>query len=337
MKGGWKIAAFAVGLGLFGWYLSQADLPAVMDALRTLGFLAPLILLPYLVVYCFDCLAWSRTLPRGHGVPFLSLLRIRWAGESVNNILPSAYVGGEAVKVLLLQQRGVSPHGGTASAVVSKTAQTVAQLFFILLGALFFYRLAGDNLGLRTGLTVVVMGGIGAVALLFWIQRRGLFGFFLQVTGALRLRFQALERRREKILELDRAIFGFYQHQPRRFYASAGLYFCGWLLDTVEIYLVAHLLGMPITWTQALVMEAFTGVAKAIGMWVPGSIGIQESGIVLLGRLAGLPETLSAAYALIRRARELIFVGIGMLLLSWGSNSWRTVRNRTPEKPFVKV
>ena len=83
----------------------------------------------------------------------------------------------------------------------------------------------------------------------------------------------------------------------------------------VEIYLVSHLLGMPISWSQAIVMEAFTGVAKALGMWLPGSLGVQESGIILLGRLAGLPPALAAAYAIIRPIRELIFVAIGMLLL----------------------
>ena len=79
---------------------------------------------------------------------------------------------------------------------------------------------------------------------------------------------------------------------------------------------------MPIAWPQAVVVEAFAGISKAFGMWVPGSLGIQESGIVLIGRLAGLPDTLSAAYALIRRARELIFAAVGIVLL-YGSDAFR--------------
>ena len=62
MKSAWKIAAVLIGLALFGWYLAQADLPAVWDAIGRLGWAAPLVLLPYFVVYCVDCLAWSRTL-----------------------------------------------------------------------------------------------------------------------------------------------------------------------------------------------------------------------------------------------------------------------------------
>ena len=337
MKAGLKIFALLLGLCLFAWYLLQADLRTVWAAIASIGLLAPLILLPYLVVYCVDCLAWSMTLPRGHGISFPSLLRIRWSGESVNNILPSAYVGGEAVKVYLLQKRGVSPGDGATSAVVSKSAQTVGQFLFVLLGAIVFYRLAAGNAQLRTALSVVVLAGCAAVGLLFWIQRQGLFRLFLAVTHACRVRFDALQSRREKILALDQTILGFYRTQPRRFYASTALYFCGWLLDTVEIFLVAWLLDMPITWTQALVMEAFTGVAKVLGMWIPGSLGVQESGIVLLGRLAGLPDTLASAYALIRRARELVFVAAGMLLLYWTEASWRFLKSREAKAPLVKV
>jgi uncharacterized membrane protein YbhN (UPF0104 family) len=159
---------------------------------------------------------------------------------------------------------------------------------------------------------------VAAVGVLFWVQKVGLFRMFWRVLGAMPFRSRRLEARKEKLLELDRTIFGFYREHRARFYRSTFFYLCGWTLDTVEIYLVAHLLGVPITWPQALVMEAFTGVAKAMGMWLPGSLGVQESGIVLMGKLVGLPDSFVAAYALIRRARELIFAAVGMLLFYGG-------------------
>jgi uncharacterized membrane protein YbhN (UPF0104 family) len=146
------------------------------------------------------------------------------------------------------------------------------------------------------------------------------------VAGVLRVKLGWLEKRRAKILEVDRTILGFYRNHRRRFYASTGFYFGGWLLDTLEIYLAAHLLGMPITWVEAFAVEAFIGVAKILGLWVPGSLGVQESGIVMLGRLAGCPDTLSVAYALLRRAREVIFAGIGWLLLYTDHVDLRTIK-----------
>jgi hypothetical protein len=91
---------------------------------------------------------------------------------------------------------------------------------------------------------------------------------------------------------------------------------------------------MPITWPQALCVEAFTGVAKAMGMWAPGSLGVQETGIVLLGRMAGLPDALSFTYALVRRAREVVFVLAGWALLYFEEGSFFVWRNgaQAPQK-----
>jgi len=310
-----KWLALALGLVLLGWYVSRADLEAIGGALRELGWLAPLVLLPYFCVYIADCIGWRMAFPEKPGVSFLTLLRIRWAGESFNNVIPSAYVGGEALKVFLLRGHGVPGGVGAASAVVSKTAQTVAQVLLITLASIVFWQIGGNYPGLRPGMMAVFVCGVLVVLGLFWIQKRGLLSVLSSIARAAGLQLKAVESRREKIQAVDQTISGFYRRHPRRFLASTGFYLCGWLLDTTEILLVSHLLEMPITWWQALCVEAFTGVAKALGMWIPGSLGVQESGIVMLGRLAGLPDALSFTYALLRRAREIVFALVGWALL----------------------
>lgn len=331
----WKTLLLLAGLALFGWYLSRADWRAVGEVLGRLGWLAPLTLLPYFCVYIMDCAGWRYCLPAGLPLSFPTIFRIRWSGEAVNNTLPSASVGGEAVKVYLLRKRGVATQIGTSSVVVGRTAQTAAQLLFILLAALVFLKLAGHQPGLRAGMLLVLGGGTFVLAGLFWIQSRGLFASLLAFARAFRLKLTFLEQRRAKILELDQAITGFYRQQRPRFFVSAGFYLGGWLLDTLEIFLVAYLFGMPITWPQALVVEAFTGVIKILGMWIPGTLGAQESGIVILGRLAGMPDTVCVAYALLRRAREIIFALAGWLLLYADHASLRKIQAETapPTKP----
>lgn len=328
MKAHLKALLLVGVLALFGWYLTKLGLTQVFEVIARLGAWAPLILIPYFVVYIVDCLAWSQTLPAGK-VPFAARFRIRWAGESVNNLVPTAYVGGEAAKVFLLRPFGVSAQEGAVAAVVSKTAQTVAQLFFIVGASAVFFQLAKDQPKLRIGIFFILIGGIAAVVLLFWVQKIGLLRLFWAFAGALPWKLIGMEERKTQMLELDQTIFGFYREYRARFYRSTLLYLCGWTLDTVEIYLVAHLLDVPISWPQALVVEAFTGVAKALGMWLPGSLGVQESGIILMGKLVGLPDTFVAAYALIRRARELIFAGVGMLLFYGGRSS--------REKSYIKT
>jgi uncharacterized protein (TIRG00374 family) len=320
MKSLAKALLVALALALFGWYVAKLGPAKVWQVVAGLGASAPLVLIPYFVVYMIDCLAWSQTLPSPRP-PFLTRFRIRWAGESFNNLVPTAYVAGEAAKVMFLRPYGISAHDGTVSAVVSKTAQTVAQLFFIIGASVVFFQLAHQQPKLRFGILVVLAGGLVIVGLLFWAQKIGFFRLFWTLAGALPFRLTKLEERKAKSLELDHTITNFYRDHTARFYRSIALYLCGWTLDTVEIYLVAYLLGVPVGWSQALVMEAFAGVAKVLGMWLPGSFGVQESGIILMGKIVGLPDAFVAAYALIRRARELIFAGFGMLLFYSGTNA----------------
>ena len=323
----WKLLSLAAGLALFGWYLARIGVEPVWRAILSLGPWAPLVLGPYLVVYCADCLAWAQTLPpAAREIRFLTLLRIRWCGEAVNNVLPSGQVGGEALKVLLLRSHGISGAEGASSAIISKSAQTLAQLLFVLIASVLFVIFQQTAPALRNALLLICLSGFVAVAGLFWVQRLGIFRMFIALLEKLRLNFRALESRKSKLLEIDATIAKFYRQDPRRFYRSTALYLAGWALDAVEIYLVAYLLHMPVSWSQAFIVEAFTSVAKILGMWIPGALGVQESGIVLVGRLVGLPDTLCGAYAVIRRLRELIFAGIGLLLLSGTPNSLKSAK-----------
>lgn len=317
----WKTAVALIAVALFGWYLSGLGMEKVWESITRIGPYAPLIFIPHFFVYLLDCLGWKRTLPPVH-LSFWSLFRIRWAGESLNQLVPSAYVGGEALKIMMLRDKGVPVMGTTTSAVISKTAQTLGQMLFIMLGSVLLFLIVPDR-SIRAGVAVVVIGGTAFIILLFCAQKFGLFRIATGILHYLPGSAHLLEHRKPKLLEIDRLILSFYREQPRRFYQAAALNLCGWLVGTVEVYLAAQLLGRPVSWTQALVIEAFAGMAKILGMWIPGSLGVQESGIIIICRLVGLPETLSAAYALIRRGRELLYAAIGLLFLFGRSEAAR--------------
>ena len=107
-----------LGLALLALALRRVGWQDLWATLQPLGILAPWLLLPYLAVYLSDCVGWRWTLPAQLPVGFVRLFLIRWAGEAVNNVVPSGYVGGEAVKVLLLRRLGVTPAVTTGAAVV---------------------------------------------------------------------------------------------------------------------------------------------------------------------------------------------------------------------------
>src|SRR5919201_3122647 len=102
---GRHLAAIVLGGLLLGLLVSYAGLGPIIDRLRTLGWSAPLILVPYLIVNVLDTFGWRRTLPPDvvARVPFGAMYLARMAGEAVNSLTPTAAVGGEPVKAHLLR------------------------------------------------------------------------------------------------------------------------------------------------------------------------------------------------------------------------------------------
>lgn len=323
-----KVVLVAAGLSIFIGYALQLDTSGLGEVFRRLGVWLPVVLIPYALVYATDTFAWRQAFSKDPPVSYGRLFRIRWAGEAVNNVIPSGYLGGEFVKVYLLTQRSTAATSATAAAVVSKSAQTLAQLLFISTAALVFWQIARQQPALRLALATLCLGGLVGLILLFWLQCRGLLASLVGWTARLSWQQTRTMHWRKAAAETDRVTRDFYRQHPRRFLASAGLYLTGWFLDTVEIFLFAWFAGSPISWPQALVVEAFAGIAKAVGWMVPGSVGIQESGIVFFGRLAGVSDPICLAYALFRRGRESGYALAGWALLAIEDGGFAALRRR---------
>ena len=95
------------------------------------------------------------------------------------------------------------------------------------------------------------------------------------------------------------------------------------------------MLGLPLTWTEAIAIESFITVAKAVGIFVPAALGVQESGVVLLFQIFGLPVPIAVAYAILRRGRDLFYVLVGGALLYSEEASFKRVLDHAANEPVA--
>ena len=81
------------------------------------------------------------------------------------------------------------------------------------------------------------------------------------------------------------------------------------------MYVIVWLLGSPVGFLTAFAIEALSGVAKLAALIVPGSLGVQEGGQVLIFLSLGLTAPLGVTFGLLRRGRELLWIGFGFAAL----------------------
>ncbi len=72
----------------------------------------------------------------------------------------------------------------------------------------------------------------------------------------------------------------------------------------LEIWFALHVLGAEATFAQAFVIEALIQLVSSAAFLVPGSLGVQERGFVVIGGLLGFDAPTCLALAGARRVRD---------------------------------
>ena len=316
-----KIFLLFVGLltlALIVWHIGPGQ---IYDAAAQLGPVALLVLLiPSVIMYVVEAYGWKVTLgPSAKDIPLWRVLAIRTAGEVVNMTTPTAYVGGEPLKAYLLKKHHVPIVEGLASVIIAKTTMTIAEVLFILLGiALAFWTVGADGSSGQTVAAALLSVGLlvfGTAAFVF-VQRRGIFTWLLEFLRKIGLKIAYLEAREEKLRLLDRTILEFYRHKRPAFYSSTGLFFLGWMAEALEVYVIIYYLGGPAMALSAISIGALSVFIKGGTFFIPGSLGAQDGGNVLLLRAFGYSDVTGITFALLRRFRELVWIGLGLLCLA---------------------
>ena len=316
-----KLALFFVGLLALVLIVWQIGPQRIYDAATQLRPDALLVMLiPSTIMYAVEAYGWKVTLgPSAKDIPFWRVLAIKTAGEVVNLTTPTGYIGDEPLKAYLLSKHHVPMVEGLASVVIAKTTKTVAEVLFILLGiTLAFWRVDSDG---SLGQTVVA--ALVSVSLLLLVtvslvyaQREGFFTWLLEFTRKIGLKIRFLEAHEEQLRSLDRMILEYYRHNRRAVYSSTGLFFISWMAEALEVYVIIWYLGGPALVLSAISINALSVFIKGGSFFIPGSLGAQDIGNFFLLKDFGYSDVAGVTFALLRRFRELVWIGTGLLCLA---------------------
>ena len=309
----------SIGVLLFVGVLLSQDLPAILATLGHAGWGLLLVALFHLVPLMIDAVAICVLIERGVSrSPLRDSLLARWVGESANSLMPAGQLGGPVLMARHLARRGLPMEEAAAAITVSTTLQTFAQIAFALLGiiALGAQTSHFSPAALRTAALVASAFLAIQVGGFYLIQRRGLFS---KLMSAVR-RFSKRDWSRwvTQAQAIDLAVQETYRRNGP-VTASFVLSLVGWIAGTGEVFLIAQFLGTPVSWREAFVLESLGQAIRGAGFAIPGALGVQEGGYLLLAPLAGLAPDAALALSLAKRARELLLGLPGLLYLRFAA------------------
>ncbi len=297
-----------LGVVLLAVLVAKNDPQAIFASITELSWrLAIVLCFPVALVMVFDTLGWRFAFLRDV-VGFRTLLLARLAGEAFNLATPTAALGGEAVKAWLLGHR-VPLEASVPSIIVAKTTITVAQGLFLLLGVVLAWSSASRGSILLHAMLWLLAIETVALAAFVVAQTRGMLAW----GGRLLARLGMSAVGTEALGRIDDVLARFYRTAPRRLSLSVAFHFAAWLLGSLETWLILRFLGAPVSLASATVIEAFGAAVRFATFVIPASLGALEGGYVVTFAALGLSSTTAVSFSLVRRIREAVWVGLGLV------------------------
>ncbi|HEY3500525.1 MAG TPA: lysylphosphatidylglycerol synthase domain-containing protein [Polyangiaceae bacterium] len=321
-----RVLAAVAALALFGRVLSGANGSRVLELFAGAGALGlAAILLPQLAALSAESLGWTYAFRiLGQKVRWSALLRVRLATEALAQSLPFGVAFAESIKpVLLKRHAGLEVAPAVAGMAARKYLLLLSQSIYVLgLGTLGFSALqtASESLIRFPGLGYIACGagvalGVGALAIALALRQSELARATLSLLRRLplaRLR-EWLSRREPAFAATDGAVACFFRADARRTLAPALGFGIGWLLESVETFLILRLLGVELDFVTIASFEVVLSLVRNVAFFVPAGLGVQDLGYVACLAALGVPEAASvgAAFVLLKRAKELFWIAVG--------------------------
>ena len=309
---------WVAGVLVFAFLAVKIGPARVWEHLRRLTLPSFILLFVLRTLYwLFRTFVW-RAILAGDGAArppsFGRLFAARLAGHAVSYLTPSAYLGGEAARTLLVE--GADRKRILASVVIDTTFEVLTLVLFAAGGIAVLA--SGSTLAVpaRIGLTAAMAAAVLGLILLVRRERCGIFIWVVDLLGRVGIRPAFVERNRDKLREVDAHISGFYTCGRR---AVARIFLLNLVLHAfwvAEIHLTLAALGAPGLTVGRSFLVVTLGAVGLLLPTTPASLGTYEAANLAVFAGLGWSAELSLSLALVRRFLSLFWAGVGLLCLA---------------------
>ena len=303
------------GLALLGWMVWQVGLTDLIASCQVVGFwIVPYFLLEIIPDFLHTA-AWAACFQEPQRrLSMWQLYVIRLAGTAINQVTPTATLGGEVVKVLLLGP--LLPRAQAMAAVVIDKASHCS-CSDVLPGCwaplCHGTSSPAQRVAMALGLSIsmVLLGLLGFIA----FQRYGLLSQLVYHLSRLPFAQARLQQLSQRLAPLDAQLSGYYTAHPWRFGWSLVLHFVGFIAAGSKTYVLLRLLlgTQAPGWFEAMLVAVVVAALDQMFFLVPARLGTLEGTRVLVLSTVGITQAVGLAFGLMARLDSLFWSGIGLL------------------------
>jgi uncharacterized protein (TIRG00374 family) len=282
---------------------------------QLLGRIEYIYLVPFavfsLIIFLLHVMRWKYIL-ESHGIKlrFPKLFLAALAGYAVSYVTPSAQVGGEPVKALLIKSQKVKFHVALSSVIIDKYVELTSNVLMGIVGfvILIFHATISSNGFLVIGLTL----SLSAVVLYAFYYRTVSGRPFVSLIFNV-LRFRKLEKLKQNVVNSEKLMTKFWKHKGKAQLIAFFFSFAAFFAMFFEYYYLMKAFGFESTFIQIFLVCTVVAVAYIIP--VPAALGALEIGQTNLFAVLSYDPLIGLGLSLIIRLRDSIYTALGFVYI----------------------
>lgn len=320
---------FLAGVSILALMLTQLDYAEVLQGISHAGYWFAAVIALWAVLYVFNTAAWwiiikapvadcLEVSQHDNHFTFLWLYKITVSGFALNYATPGGLMGGEPYKIMSL-----SPFIGTERATSSVILHTMTHIFshfwYWLIACLLF--LLTERVTLPTAVILITVTIFCLTAIWFFMKgykngiAHAIMRFLSFIPFVKHWARNFVDRHAHQLSAIDQQTAALHHQNPFRLASAVALELACRILSSFEIMFVLLVVMPEVSFVRCLLILAFTSLVANILFFIPLQLGGREGGFLMSVGGLGMTASSGIFVALIVRLRELVWTGIGLLLI----------------------
>ncbi len=326
MKKKYQNIFFIFGIAVLVVMVTQLDFQQVWQGLRHAGYWFVAVLVLWIFLYIFNTSAWYLIINAGgkSKVNFWWLYKVTISGFALNYATPGGLMGGEPYRIMEL-----APKIGTeraSSSVILYAMTHIFSHFWFWFISIFLY-VATQPMSVFMASFLIAAAAFCMLGLWFFIigYRKGLANRVMNLLRHMPLVKKwaqpFVEKHREQLDTIDTQIAALHKQSPKTFVMAVVLEVACRILSALEVYFILLVVNPGISYVQCILIIAFTTLFANMLFFMPLQLVGREGGFLMSATRLGATASGGILVALIVRLRELVWTGIGLLLIKFGKSA----------------